>query len=482
MSVRDIEMREGALPFTHQRSYDNLKQLNQDGLNGFGWETTQLAKTEHHPGYYYRTTFAGDDTVNFNLTADSLGIYRAEKDFPDTMTIDIVNKTFVVTRSDLSVWTFSNDPNGTVPQGLPKTVVTASGDATEFLYTSGRLTKIRAYRINAANTLAELDYIYEGDRISQIVRNIPIGSTLQPEKRVTYTYHTGSDTFGNFGDLKTVVTEICQNGTWGSAETYHYRYYKSGDAKGKTHALKMAIFPAEFTLFAATYGNPACLSIADTTALGYSTKYYEYDGNQRVILERVERNRKVISFEYTEYPDNNDFNTVHRKTVETRPQGNKNIVFTNFQGNVLLREEVPPVGSAEPSSIQFFQYNADGHRSHDYSPKAVLGYSVKVGTPTTLTVTLAANDGKIEFREYGNGTNAPKSTVIRESIKKGTAGTTIVLKEYAYEKRQIDSRIVWKKTKDTQYAGETQNLAVVVQYAYQYHTNSLEVSQRLFGK
>jgi len=480
MSVRDIEMFEGALLFTHHRNYDNLEQLNQDGLNGFGWKTPPSIKTEYHPGFYYRTTFAADDTVNFNLTADSLGIYRAEKDFPDTMKIDTVNKTFVVTRSDLSVWTFSNDPNGTVPQGLLKTVLATNGDATELLYTNGHLAKIRAFRTsNSAQTLAELVYAYDTNgRISQIVRNILVGNVLQPEKRVTYTYHTGSDTFGNSGDLKTAIAEICQNGTWGAAETYHYRYYKSGDSKGQVHALKMAIFPAEFALFAAVYGNPACLSVADTTALGYSTKYYEYGSKQRVILERVNRNRKVISFEYTEYPDNKDFNAVHRKTVETRPHGNKNIVFTNYQGNVLLREEVPPVGSVEPSSIQFFQYNADGHRSHDYSPKAVLGYSVKAGTPTTLTMTLAANDGKIEFREYGNGTNAPKSTVIRESIKKGTAGTAIVLQEYAYEKRQIDNRVAWKKTKDTQYAGETQNQAVVTQYAYQYHTNSLEVSQK----
>ena len=479
MSVNDIDIREGAVHFAHTRKYDNLKQYAMNGPNGFGWECMQLPKTEFHAGYYYRTTFAGDDTVNFNLQPDSTGVYRAEAGFPDTMRIDTTNKTFVITRSDLTVWTFSNNPNGTVPQGLPVTVVKTDGSATKYVYSNGKLVKIQAYLTSApSDILAELVYSYDSNgRVAQILRNAKANNSLQAEKRVAYTYHTGSDSFGNSGDLKTATTEVYQNGAWGGAATYYYRYYK-GESKGKVHALKMAFFPSDFVLLAAALGNPNYQSVSDTNALNYSTKYYEYDNSERVVLERVERNRKVISFTYTNYSDNTNVNKVHRKTVESGPYGNKSIIFTNYQGNVLLREDVPPVSSNEPSSIQYFQYNEDGQRTHDYSPKTVLNYSVQQGTPTSLSVSLASNDGKIEIREYGNGTTVPKNQVVRELIQKGSNGTSIVLRSYQYTKRQIDNRVAWKKASVTEYVDETGTNSVTTQFAYQYHNNSLQVSQK----
>ena len=82
-------------------------------------------------------------------------------------------------------------------------------------------------------------------------------------------------------------------------DTYGYRYYKAGESKGQKHLMKMAFFPSD-SEFAQQSGVDCC-HVSDAEALEFATKYYEYDGKKRVILERVDRNRKRITMEYTEY-------------------------------------------------------------------------------------------------------------------------------------------------------------------------------------
>jgi len=160
MGVRDITLRGGAVSFAHKRKYDNLK-CGLSGLNGFGWQINKLPKTSHL-GSFYRTEFASNDSVHFNLSPNAQGIHTASHGFSETLKIDEAAKTFLVTRKNGTVWTFSNDPAGLVPQGLPISVVAENGKATEFVYQNRRLVKVVA-KDKAAKTVGTLEYTYNAE-------------------------------------------------------------------------------------------------------------------------------------------------------------------------------------------------------------------------------------------------------------------------------------------------------------------------------
>ena len=479
MQMRDIELWEGAAHIAHERKYDNLK-YGESGLNGFGWQLNKLPNTSHW-GSFFRVEFADNDSVHFHLTPDDLGVHRAHYDYPDIMKIDAEAKTFLVTRSYGTVWTFSNDPEGLVPQGSPISAVAENGKVTEFTYQNTRLVKVVAYhKDQAGQILAELDYAYnaEGLLVSIILRQSS-NNVLKPVKRVLYSYYADEDACGNAGDLKSVTTEMAINDSWVTMETYHYRYYKAGEINGPKHAMKMAFFPADFEFFALKTGNVCCCSIPDSEALDYATKYYEYDGKQRVILERVNRNRKRITLAYTEYPDTDDLSAVHRKTIETGPLGNKNIVFTNKNGVVLLREEVAPPETGEPATIYHFKYNADGQQTHRYSGGVVLGYTVVAVQKATLELDLSPDKGMIEISEFhDNDQDGPKSAFFRKTIQNGVNGTPIVLEEIRHEKFDLNGKTNWKTKQDIQFADEDAKSPIATSYQYEFFPGTDKVVQK----
>jgi len=277
MAVNDIELPNGAVSFAHKRKYDNLK-FGDTGLSGFGWQVNEMP-TASRSEEGFHVDFTKDDSVRFALTPDTQGIYAARNHRPDTLKIDSVAKTFQVTRKNGTVWTFSNDPIGRVPQGLPVSVVADNGKSTEFAYQRDRLNKVVA-KGQAGKILAELEYTYNSTGLlTAITLRESNGNVLKPVKRVLYSYYTDADSCGNAGDLKSVMTEMACNDSWKAMETYGYRYYKNGDPNGQQHAMKMAFFPADFEF--AQQSGVECLQVSDAEALEFATKYYEYDGTKR---------------------------------------------------------------------------------------------------------------------------------------------------------------------------------------------------------
>ena len=474
MTVKDIKLPDGAVPFVHKRKYDNLR-FDETGQNGFGWQVNTLPQISHQ-GDFYRTEFSHEDSVRFNLAPNAQGVHTAHRSRSDTLIIDVAAKTFQVTRKNGTVWTFSNDSAGSVPQGLPISAVAENGKATEFVYQNRQLSKVIA-KDQAGKILAELEYTYNSEGLlTAITLRQSSGNVLKPVERVLYSYYTGEDTCGNAGDLKTVVTETAINDSWKAMETYCYRYYKDGDLNGPKHAMKMAFFPADVEF--AQKSGVGCCQVSDSEALEYATKYYEYDAKQRVILERVDRNRKLITLEYTEYPDTKDRNAVHRKTVETGPFGEQNIVFTNSHGQVLLREEVAPPGTEEPSVIYYFRYNGAGKRTHQYSAGAVLGYTVVAGQQTTLALDFAPDKGKIEIAQYHGNWYGAKSMSFRKTLQNGTEGTPIIQEEIQYENHNVSGKPNWRIKQDTHFADEEAKSAIATSYQYELFPGTDKVLQK----
>ena len=357
-------------------------------------------------------------------------------------------------------------------------VAADNGKVTEFVYQNQRLVKVTAYHQNQPGTiLAELEYTYHSDGLlAAMTLRQSGGNVLRPAERVLYSYYTDEDICGNTGDLKTVVIETANNDSWIPAQTYCYRYYKEGEVHGPKHAMKMAFFPADFELFSQKTGNTC--SVPDAEALDYATKYYEYDAQQRVILERVDRNRKLITLAYTEYPDTNDRNAVHRKTVETGPFGEQNIVFTNSHGQVLLREEIAPPGTEEPSVIYHFRYNGAGKRTHRYSAGVVLGYTIVSGQPTALALDLAPDKGIIEISQYRGNWCGAEAMSFRKTLQNGTKGIPIVQEEIQYENHNVNGKPNWRIKQNTRFTDEEAKSAIATSYQYELFPGTDKVLQK----
>ena len=484
-TVRDLTLTDGAFTFTHARKYDNLETIQDNSPNGLGWHVMNVPTLVNYHGRFWRAEFGERDSVHFALDPNASGIHIALQDFPDTMRRVSANKTILVIRANQSVWTFNDDPSRNAPLGSLMSVEATNGHVTEFVYdNSKRLTKVQAWHNSQpSQILGELEYTWDSsNRITAIVRRKRNGSVLQPIQRVSYTYHTGADAFGNAGNLRTVTMETAHGNNWIAGATYYYRYYKPVNSIEPKHLLKMAFFPEEFKYLSETFGATACFNVADSEALNFSTKYYEYDSSNRVILEKVDRHTKTITFAYTEYPAVQEYNAVHRETVETGHFGEQNIVFTNFKGNVLLKERKPPQGSGDEPCVHYRVLNNDGRQTHHYHPKAVLSYSVVPGvpgTPTRLSVSLSPNEGMIEMTEYlDDPLKSGRKKVVKEAIKQGIGGTPIIKSERTYEKRQIDARVAWKVSSATVYEDEANTKPITTHYAYTYHPNSLKVEQK----
>ncbi|MDO4574991.1 MAG: RHS repeat-associated core domain-containing protein [Planctomycetia bacterium] len=477
MMLTDIAMDEGGVRYAHKRIYNNIAQA-VNGIHGPGWKTTVLPKMTVYTSCF-QVVFAEQDIVNFDRSPDAQGIYHAQNGFPETMIRTADEKSWVVTRNTEKTWTFSNEEFAETPWGFLRSVRDLEGNETAFFYENELLSEVRACHTDNPDAIFSkclFEYNLE-NKLAQIVLWKNQRGTLEPLKKVIYTYASSSGIFGPEGFLTSVQHKTYSNGNWIDSQGSAYRYYTENASCGSVGLLKMVFEPIEFASFETAFGANGWNRVDDLSALDFTSKYYEYDPQNRVVLERANRNRHVTHLEYTTYSESNNPNAAHVQTIQTGTFGERNLVFTNTAGKVLLREVVPPNGSAD-SQVYYFRYNSDGKRTHAYSPKAVLGYRLLGAYPTLLDVTLSPDEGKIEIREYGDGTTSPLKKVVRESIQEGTQGNVILLTDYTYEKRAVAGRTRWNLSRTIQYTNEIGTETTETQFQYAYYPNSLQISQR----
>ena len=71
-------------------------------------------------------------------------------------------------------------------------------------------------------------------------------------------------------------------------------------------------------------------SVADATLALYADNYFEYDSARRATKEKVAGGTQQYTFAYTtQSPTQSDYNQWRQRTVETRPDGSQNIVYTS---------------------------------------------------------------------------------------------------------------------------------------------------------
>ena len=160
----------------------------------------------------------------------------------------------------------------------------------------------------------------------------------------------------------------------------------------------------------------------------YADFYFEYDDQRRVTRESVNGGSQTYQFSYSQSSHADAYNAWKYKTVETLPDGNQNIVYSNYAGQTMLLV----FKSGSDQWCEFWKYNDDGQVVLHANPSAVSGYDEQYAD---LLHEVSGNyqylrdsDGLIHTFEY----HAASGYLTAEKIQHGETGTPIKLREYEY--------------------------------------------------
>jgi RHS repeat-associated protein len=305
--------------------------------------------------------------------------------------------------------------------------------------------------------------------------------------RVLYEYYTVDETDkGLVGDLKRVRIQRCSgncssaNPTWVDWLTTYYRYYTSSSSIGFSHGLKYVLNPEGYQRMVDAGLTPE--SATDAQLAGYAEFYYEYESSKRVSKERrygTGTGSQAYTFAYTARVGGTDgFNEWKLKTVETRPDGATTTVYTNYLGQVILKD----FQSGTKHWYEYSEYDTEGRLIRKAMPSAVASYTQGSSSPQTLTVTLNTSSGLIYENEYYGDADPAPGHLKTVNVKQGSGGSLIKVRAYEYEARDDGTLTDLKRylmTKETLYLSDTdQSVTAVTNYGYTYHAGTTEVAQK----
>ncbi|GIX04973.1 MAG: hypothetical protein KatS3mg114_0842 [Planctomycetaceae bacterium] len=502
-------------PWAHTRTYSNQQKVDFDRGNGWNWNPINWP-------YFAQSTLAGASlTLYSNLYNLRYFYYNAGTDtyspqFGDLSTLVHLSGSdqLQLTESDGTVILFhdlthSTRPGGfvsmTSPGGTTLAVTQESGDKIVELQrsvTTGGVTSTESFLY---------EYITSGELSGHIEsctvrKRASSGDPWENVTRVGYSYYGSSDPSGSLADLRTATRQTWQNSAWIDTATDYYRYYKAGSTKGGAHDLKFVCGPEAFARLSANVGDPFTASDAQVSL--FADFYYEYDGNDRVSLERMYAGSKTVTFSYTRNPrypiivgssssssiGSTDYNVWIYKTVETQPDGSQRITFANFAGQTML-SVLKASASSSDQWCTFFRYDSQGRQIWMAQPSAVTGYDEQYDdllhymSASSKYEYLRDNDGLIRVTEYytssgsssssGGSSAAPDGYVKTEQIMKGQLGTPITLRSWEYTNHTEGDTTVFPVAKEIRYPDESNpSQQIITGYEYTFHAGTTQIAQQ----
>src|SRR5262249_52426673 len=145
------------------------------------------------------------------------------------------------------------------------------------------------------------------------------------------------------------------------------------------HGLKYVVNPASFARLVAAEGDDLA-AISDEDLAPFADNYFEYDEAHRATREIAAAagnspndGQGDFSYSYTTSGNGDGYNSWQTKTIETLPDGNQNIVYTNYVGLVMLR--IFKDTTTNDTWPVFHEYDAAGHVILTAEPSAISGYN-----------------------------------------------------------------------------------------------------------
>jgi len=314
-------------------------------------------------------------------------------------------------------------------------------------------------------------YSYFPDNRMQYVTHQVNGVNVQ---RSAYSYYSGGGGNGSYGDLKSEVIQEWNGTAWVDIGTNYYRYWLGTEPGGAPHGLKYVVGPEAYARMVAAKLTPE--TATDAQVAGYADFYYEYDASRRVTKEVVDAGDQTHEFSYATSSFGNDYNQWETRTVETLPNGGKNIVYSNYAGLTMLKVYQSPSG--QDNWYDYMKYDGSGNTLLHAASSAVTGYD---DTAADLAVSLNST-GLINTYQYyaKTGSGGIAGYLQYEMVQQGQNGKPTLLREYQYVIRTVGAETTYRRAKVTCYPSATdQTLQLSCEiYSYTWYPGTLQVQMQ----
>ncbi|MCI0361774.1 MAG: hypothetical protein L0211_25085, partial [Planctomycetaceae bacterium] len=365
--------------------------------------------------------------------------------------------------------------------------------------TDGRIQEVQRSYTSGGTTITE-SYLYT--HLTTLINNGLIDSvTLRrregagawvTQRKVEYAYYGSGEANGNRGDLKTATIKDAANNVLG---TTYYRYYKPGEANGFTHGLKYVLYPESYARFSLEVGDP--LTATNTALAPYADHYFEYDSYLKVTKEIAQGagcsacsgGQGTFTYAYADNTPGGGYNKWQRKTVETLPDGNQNIVYTNYRGQVMLQVFKDTTTSQEWAT--YTRFDNAGRVLFRADPSAVSGYSeayddlVHFDSVTSNYQYIRDTAGLVTNFSYYGGTTATDSTpgdvagyLESISIQQGETGIPIPQSQQNYIARTAGSTTIYLPANSTVYANTNGTGGLTTSYVYSFFSGTVQIESQ----
>ncbi|MBL8812383.1 MAG: glycosyltransferase, partial [Planctomycetaceae bacterium] len=473
LSATDLTSSGFGVSWGHERVYCNLLSHAADLGQGYNWLVFQWSYLVDHQDGAITVVRGTQGSWWFDPSG---GGYTGRYGAKATLVHDTERHRFVLTQLTGTVLEFHDFDQMDNPEGSFARQIQPGGEVTEVSsYTDNDLiAEIRRSGTVGGATITEAfvyTYSEAGRVLTATLRRQLVGGGWEEVLRAVYDYYGPASSFGSEGDLERVRRQVPTSSGWADLETDYYRYWLDGDDHGFKHGLKFVVKPAAYVKLQAAGYDP--LMVSNAILSTFADHYFEYDEQDRVVLERIDGGSRTFTFSFTEGFESTDFNVWARKTIETLPNGNQNIVYTNRVGQFLIKE----LRSGSQRWIDAWQYDASSRRVQHARPSAVIGYDQ---TYPDLQIALRVADGLIELTEYyaSSGSGAAAGYVAAEKLKRGSGGTPVVQRRYEYAPQTVSGSTVYKLSKETIYRNEDGTGALETSFAHTFYSGTTQVQQR----
>jgi RHS repeat-associated protein len=504
LSFNDLPSDNTALPWGFTRSWTNAQNYAL-GYNGTGMVVTELPHLRQDTGGTIDLISNGYTIRYFD--PNGLGGYT-ERYFGADFFLTDSPLTGVATLTDAQGDTITfNDFYRTVPaskQGTFASYATPAGATMAVTsYSSSNKPLELQFSTGSGSSQVIQSYLFtyltsgvnSGMMSSALLRRQVGGGSWATVRQVLYTYYDGTQTYGNAGDLQLATRE---DGSGNVLGTDYYRYYTSTGSGGYVHGLKYVFEAPSYGRLTAALGTSVD-SLTDSQVSPYADYNFQYDSSQRVTQEVAagagasggsSPGLGTFTYAYTASTNTPGLNSWAMKTVETLPDGNENIVYTNAAGEVMLFVYEDTGSNTQWDT--FYEYNSAAQVILAAQPSAVTGYNDSYAdllhyVPTSYQY-LSNSSGLITLYDYGTSTTAGTGTagsvtnyLADVQIEQGQAGTEIMLESQLYYAHTGSSATIYPLASTTAYRNTNGTGGETTSYSYawvgaNYQPSSVTVS------
>jgi hypothetical protein len=204
-------------------------------------------------------------------------------------------------------------------------------------------------------------------------------------------------------------------------------------------------------------------------------------------MPRCKGQHGTFTFAYTTSTFGNGYNTWLTKTTETLPDGNQNIVYTNYAGEVMLSVYFDVAGTGSKWDT-FYKYDSSGRPILQAMPSAVTGYDdtksdlLNFNSQTGLYQYLSNTTGLINLTDYGTSTTATSSNpgdvagYLKDTkVEQGQQGTAILIGGQQYFSQTANGVTIFPLANTTSYRNTNGTGGETTGYAYTFFTGTNQI-------